>query len=129
MKRKRKRKIIKYLKSKEESQYNILDHIFKFYIDGNLKDLLNNYGFSKIECFPQIRKGANYLQINCWYYNLVVDIQFDDSCFDYCIYLPGISAEEFARSFIEKNYSDDFDFENFISDLHNKLDKDNRLKK
>lgn len=124
-----KRKIIKYLRLKEESQYNNLDRIYKFYIDGHLKELLNNYGFSEIECYSQIRNDANYLQMNFWYYNLVVTIEFDDLCFDYCIYLPGISAEQFDKSFIESTYSDDFNFEKFIGDLHNILEKDNRLKK
>ncbi|HBL85193.1 MAG: hypothetical protein A2Y17_11535 [Clostridiales bacterium GWF2_38_85] len=122
-----KRKIVKYLKNKEESQYTVLDNIFKLYIDGHLEELLNNYGFSEIKFYPHIRKNSNYLQIDFWYYNLVVNIQFDDLCFDYCIYLPGISAEKFDKGFIESNYSDNFNIENFISYLHTILNKDDRL--
>lgn len=49
-------KINKYLKSKDESQYNILDNIFKCYVDGHLEKLLNNYLFSEIEYYPNISK-------------------------------------------------------------------------
>ena len=50
------RKIINYLKSKDEREYNCLDSILKYYIEGHLERLLNNYGFSKIECFFEIWK-------------------------------------------------------------------------
>jgi|SRR5690554_547260 len=122
-----KRKIKRYLKSKEESKYNNLDRVFKFYIDGLLKELLKKYGFSKIEIFPKIWKDNNNLQINFWYYNLVVGVDLFNLHFDYVIYLPGINAEQLDKCFIESSYSDDFNIVNFIGDLYNILEKDNRL--
>jgi len=124
-----KRKIKRYLKLKEENKYNNLDCIFKIYIDGLLKELLEKYGFSKIEIFPEIWKDNNNLQINFRYYNLVVGVDLFNLRFDYVIYLPGITAEQLDKSFIESSYSDDFNIVNFIGDLYSILEKDNRLHK
>lgn len=122
-------KINKYLKSKDESQYNILDKIFKCYINGHLKKLLNNYQFSKIEYYPHISKRGDLLQIDFWHHNLHANIEFDENSFDYIIYLPGISAEDFDKGIIKKEYDHDFDIEKFFEDFHNMLQKDSRLKK
>lgn len=121
------RKVTKYLKSKDESQYNILDKIFKYYVDGHLEKLLSNYPFSKIEIYSQIDKKANSLQINFWYYNLVVGIDFCDSSFDHVIYLPCVSPKDFDKSFIKSNYNADFNIEKFFEDFYAMLQKDSRL--
>lgn len=122
-------KINKYLKSKGEGQYNILDKIFKCYVNGHLMKLLNNYQYSKIEYYPHISKRGNLLQVDFWYHNLHANIEFDENSFDYVIYLPGISAEDFAKCIIEKEYDYDFDVEKFFEDFHSMLQKDCRLKK
>lgn len=122
-------KINKYLKSKDESQYNNLDKIFKYYVDGHLKNLLSNYHYSKIEYYPRISKRGNLLQIDFWYFNLHINIEFDVYNFDYIIYLPGISAEDFEKGITEKEYDQDFSIEKFFEDFHNMLQKDGRLKK
>lgn len=122
-------KINKYLKSKDESQYNILDKIFKCYINGHLKKLLNNYQFSRIEYYPHISKRGDLLQIDFWHHNLHANIEFDENSFDYIIYLPGISAEDFDKGIIKKEYDHDFDIEKFFEDFHNMLQEDSRLKK
>ena len=121
-------KINKYLKSKEESQYNNLDRILKDYTEGRLKKLLSNYPYSKIEYYPHIGKRGNLLQVDFWYHNLHINIEFDINGFDYITYLPGISAEDFEQGIIKKEYDDDFNIENFFADFHNMLEKDSRLK-
>lgn len=124
------RKINKYLKSLEERQYNFLDKTFEYYVDGHLEKFLSNYNFSKIECFSHFdKKRGNSLQVNFWYYNLVVGIDFFDSNYGYVVYLPGISADELDKSFITNNYSEDFGIEKFIIYLHSLLEKDQRLNK
>lgn len=123
------RKINKYLKLKNKSQYNCLDNIFINYINGKLQKILENYNFKKINIYPLIGKRGNYLQVECFFYNLTVDIGFDEDNFDYIIYLPGISAEDFEKGIIEKEYEHDFDIEKFFEDFHNMLQKDSRLKK
>ncbi len=122
-------KINKYLKSKDESQYNILDKILKYYVDGYLEKLMNNYQFLKIEYYPLISKRGNLLQIDFWHHNLHVNIEFDVINFDYIIYLPGISAEDFEKGIITKEYDHDFDIEKFFENFYNMLQKDSRLSK
>lgn len=122
------RRINKYLKSKNNSQYNCLDNILIYYVDGNLQKVLERYNFKKINIYPVIGKKGNYLQIECFFYNLTVNIEFDENSFDYIIYLPGISAEDFDKGIIQKEYKDDFDIEKFFEHFHNILQKDSRLK-
>ena len=64
-----------------------------------------------------------------FFYNLTVDIGFDENSFDYIIYLPGISAEDFDKGIIQKEYDHNFGIEKFFGDFHNMLQKDGRLKK
>lgn len=123
-----KRKIIKYLKKKNQSEYSELDKIFTKYLDGSLENLLCNLGFSNIEIFPQIRRRANYLQLNFWYRNLVVDLGFDEEDFDYCVYLPGISAKEFEQGFVKFKYNENFNIEDFFKKFQYELSCDKRLK-
>ena len=123
------RKINKYLKSKNVSQYNCLDNILIDYVNGKLQKILENYNLKKINIYPLIGRKGNYLQIECFFHNLTVDIGFDENSFDYMVYLPGISAEDFAKGIIEKEYAHDFDIEKFFEDFYNMLQKDSRLKK
>ena len=122
-------KINKYLKSKNASQYNYLDNILIYYVNGKLQKILEKYNFKKIGIYPLVGKKGNYLQIECFYHNLTVDIGFDEDSFDYIVYLPGISAEDFEKSITKKGYSNDFNIEKFFDDFHNMLQRDDRLKK
>ena len=123
------RKINKYLKSKNSSQYNCLDNLLEYYVNGKLQKLLESYNFRDINIYALIGgKRGNYLQIECSFYNLTVDIGFDEDCFDYTIYLPGISAEGFEKATIVKEYVNNFNIEKFFEDFHNMLQKDSRLK-
>lgn len=122
------RKINKYLKLKNMSQYNCLDDILVYYVSGELQKLLEYYNFKKINIYPLIGRKGNYLQIECFFHNLTVDIGFDENSFDYIIYLPGISAEDFDKGITQKEYDLDFGIEKFFKDFHNMLQKDSRLK-
>ena len=122
------RKINKYLKLKNMSQYNCLDDILVYYVSGKLQKLLEYYNFKKINIYPLIGRKGNYLQIECFFHNLTVDIGFDENSFDYIIYLPGISAEDFDKGITQKEYDLDFGIEKFFKDFHNMLQKDSRLK-
>jgi hypothetical protein len=123
------RKIVKYLKNKEITQYTALDNIFITYINGDLKELLNNYGFTKIEFFPKLSKGDKHFQIYFIYFNLRVIIEFRDLWFEYCIYAPYDSVDLIDKCIIRSNYNDDFNIETFINYLNTTINKDNRLKK
>ena len=122
------RKINKYLKLKNMSQYNCLDDILVYYVSGELQKLLEYYNFKKINIYPLIGRKGNYLQIECFFHNLTVDIGFDENSFDYIIYLPGISAEDFDKGITQKEYDLDFGIEKFFKDFHNMLQKESRLK-
>ena len=122
------RKINKYLKLKNMSQYNCLDDILVYYVSGELQKLLEYYNFKKINIYPLIGRKGNYLQIECFFHNLTVDIGFDENCFDYIIYFPGISAVDFDKGITQKEYDLDFGIEKFFKDFHNMLQKDSRLK-
>lgn len=122
-------KINKYLKLKDNSQYNCLDNLLICYVNGKLQKILENYNFKKINIYPLISKRGNYLQIECFFYNLTVDIGFDENNFDYIIYLPGISVGDFEKGIIKKEYDHDFDIEKFFENFYNMLQKDSRLKK
>lgn len=122
------RKINKYLKLKNMSQYNCLDNILVYYVSGKLQKLLEYYNFKKINIYPLIGRKGNYLQIECFFHNLTVDIGFDENSFDYIIYLPGISAEDFDKGITQKEYDPDFGIEKFFKYFHNMLQKDSRLK-
>ncbi|MBO4988936.1 MAG: hypothetical protein J6D37_01255 [Clostridia bacterium] len=123
------RKITKYLNSKAESEYTMLDRLLKQYLDGELEMVLKRYGFTKIEIFSKIGKRENDLQIYFRYYNFALDIDFSDRAFDYTAYLPGISAEEYENSIIRCNYEKNFSFEGFVARLQSELSQDTRLKK
>ncbi len=121
------RKINKYLKSKDERLYNILDKLLKCYIDGRLQMLLNSYNYSNIQFYPHISKRGNLLQVDFGYRNLHINIEFDDNNYDYIIYLPGISAEDFDKGITTKAYDPDFNIESFFEAFHHMLQKDSRL--
>ena len=61
------RKINKYLKSKNNDQYNCLDNILICYVNGKLQKILESYNFNKINIYSVIGKKGNYLQIECFF--------------------------------------------------------------
>lgn len=121
------RKINKYLKSKNNDQYNCLDNILICYVNGKLQNILESYNFNKINIYSVIGKKGNYLQIECFFYNLTVNIEFDENSFNYIMYVPGISADDFDKSIIKKEYEHDFNIENFFKDLIKECDEQFKL--
>ena len=121
------RRIIKYLKKKEESQYTILDNIFQYYIDGRLEELLQQNDFTDIEIYPELHKSGSLMQLRFRYYNLIVDIEFAELTYEYCISTPEISAEEFDEGFVKNKYSEDFNIENLIKNIYTMLINDKRF--
>ena len=81
-----KRRIAKYLKSKEESQYSKLDYILSLYLSGSLAQIINKYDFLKIEIFTEKLYNGFGLQVRFCYFNLTVIIDFFDLDFEFIIY-------------------------------------------
>lgn len=123
------RKINKYLKSKDESEYGYLENIFKYYVDGNLEKLLDRYNFSNIELYPELNKRGNSFQINFYYFNLMVFINFDDIEIDYGVYLEDMPPLYIDDCFVSLEYDKDFNIENFFEKFYKMLQRDSRLKR
>jgi len=124
------RKVIKYLESKEESQYNNLDKVLKYYCDGELQKEMEEQNFSDFEFFPKInKKKGNWMQIYCSYFNLVIIIDLVDEKIDTVVYLAGMSSNELDNCSTSYRYADDFTVENFFENFSDMLKNDNRLKK
>jgi len=118
-----KRKIRKYLTKTNIESYGPLEYIFDFYVSGKLEVLLHNLGFKEVDILYQIRNELSYLQIDMKKDNLVINVEFDKTEYDYIVYSPGISAEEFSEK-LETNtyiYSEDFSIEDFMVRLSNNL--------
>lgn len=122
------RKVAKYLQGRNEAEYSVLDKILKLYLDGNLEKFLSEYGFWRIEIFPSISKNDNSIQI-CFNYSCFSAIlEFKESYFEYCKYLPGCSADELDESIVKEYYTEGFTFERFIERFSKELNNDERIK-
>jgi hypothetical protein len=118
-----KRKIRKYLAKTNIESHGPLEFIFDFYVGGKLEALLLDLGFKEVDIIYQIRNESSYLQIDMKKDNLVINVEFDKTEYDYIIYSPGISAEEFYEK-IKTNtyiYSEEFSIEDFMVRLSNDL--------
>lgn len=78
-----KKKILKYLNSKNINSYSNLDKILKQYIDGDIEKTLSKYNFSKIEIFVDILKKGNFMEIFLYYKNLTISIGITEDLIDY----------------------------------------------
>ena len=104
-----KKRIGKYLSSKEAISYSQVDIILKMFVDGKIEKELEKYKFYDIEIFPSINKQyGNTIQINFKLYNLVATIDFSEDGYEYNIYSIGCSFEQVRGNFIHCCYSEDF---------------------
>ena len=67
-----KRKISRYLNSKEKSEYDNLDKIFELYLNGNIKELLSEY--VGVGIYLSFNKLGKTIQLNYNYQNIYVII-------------------------------------------------------
>ena len=113
-----KRKIVKYLNSKDKSNYSKLDFIFEDYLSGRLKQLLIDRGFKHIEIFYQINKKlGNYIDIDCKYCSFNITLIFENTEYFQSIYLPYCSFEELEKGEKYLQYEDDFTIEKYLDNL------------
>ena len=120
-------RVIKYLQSKEKQHYNFLDVMLKKYIDGEIERILKTKNYSEIEIYPLINKKGNSMEIYCNYYNLKIIFDFQESVVEYCIYLPRDKASALEKGTIKEFYEYDFEIEQFIEKVSQKLNGDSRL--
>lgn len=121
-----KRKIAKYLNTKDSSQYDNLDKIFVMYLNGNIKSLLSKY--KEVDIFATLNKKGKSIQLNYSYNNIYVTIDFFENKYSTVIYPTKTSIDEFTNLFVDTLYSNDFNLENLIKEIDEKLKNHPELK-
>ena len=121
-----KRKIEKYLNSKDENEYSNLDRIFELYLSGDIKKLLSKYDGVIIS--PIINKLGKTIQLNYNYHNIYVIIDFFEDKYNVVVYHAGINAEDLEKLFIDYEYPNDFDLEKLIKKIDEKIKNHPKLK-
>ncbi len=121
-----KKKIEKYLKSKEKSKYNNLDKILKMYLTGEIKKILSKYNGVVIDV--SFSKSKKNIQLNYNYNNIYVTIDFFEDKYNLVVYHSGMSEEDLEKLFIDYDYQDDFDLEKLIEKIDSCIKNHPRLK-
>ena len=121
-----KRKIEKYLNSKDENEYSNLDRIFELYLSGDIKKLLSKY--AGVGIYPTINKLGKTIQLNYNYHNIYVIIDFFEDKYNVVIYHAGINADELEKLFIDYDYQNNFSLEKLINEIDIKIKNHPKLK-
>ncbi len=121
-----KRKISRYLNSKEKSEYDNLDKIFELYLNGNIKALLSEY--VGVNIYLSFNKLGKTIQLNYNYQNIYVIIDFFEDKYDIVVYYAGIKEEELEKLFIDYDYKNDFVLEKVIKEIDIKIKNHPKLK-
>ncbi len=121
-----KRKLSRYLNSKEKSEYDNLDKIFELYLNGNIKALLSEY--VGVSIYLSFNKLGKTIQLNYNYQNIFVIIDFFEDKYDIVVYYAGIKEEELEKLFIDYDYKNDFVLEKVIKEIDIKIKNHPKLK-
>ncbi|WP_286224295.1 hypothetical protein [Thomasclavelia cocleata] len=121
-----KRKISRYLNSKEKCEYDNLDKIFELFLNGNIKELLSEY--VGVGIYPSFNKLGKTIQLNYNYQNIYVIIDFFEDKYDIVVYYAGIKEEELEKLFIDYDYKNDFVLEKVIKEIDIKIKNHPKLK-
>ena len=121
-----KRKLPRYLNSKEKSEYDNLDKIFELYLNGNIKALLSEY--VGVNIYLSFNKLGKTIQLNYNYQNIYVIIDFFEDKYDIVVYYAGIKEEELEKLFIDYDYKNDFVLEKVIKEIDIKIKNHPKLK-
>ena len=70
-----KKKLVKYLNSKDKSIYSNLDKIFLLYNSNELYKILKYNGATNIEFYPTINSKDKSLQVYFNYYNMCASVE------------------------------------------------------
>lgn len=114
-----KRKIEKYLESKEKSKYDNLDRILEMCLTGEIERLLSKY--SGVGIYPSFYEDGKTIQLNYNYNNIYVIIDFFEDKYNLVVYYSGISVDDLEKLFIDYDYQDDFDLKNLIREIDLKI--------
>lgn len=120
-----KRKIENYLNSKDENEYSNLDRIFELYLSGDIKKLLSKY--VGVGVYPTINKLGKTIQLNYNYHNIYVIIDFFENKYNVVVYCDDINTEDLKKHFIDYEYPTDFNLENLIKEIDERIKKHPKL--
>ena len=116
-----KNKIIQYLNSKKNDEYNYLDILLKKYCNGELSQLLSKYKFTNIEIFPKISKNGNSIEMSLTYQNIAAIISLTDNEIEYSIYQLYATADEVNKNTLNLECSVEFSFEELLNLIYEKM--------
>lgn len=121
-----KRKIENYLNSKDKNEYTNLDRIFEMYFNGELKKILSIYEGVKI--YPSIYQDIKTIQLNYNFKNIYVTIDFFEDKYSVVIYDAETNAEELEKLSTDYAYPKNFNLEQLIKEIDEKIKKHPKLK-
>lgn len=121
-----KKRLKKYIETKEKSTYNNLDRIIEMYLNGEIKRLLSKY--SGVRIYPSFYEDSKTIQLNYNFNNIYVVIDFFDNKYNVVVFHSGINLEDLEKLFIDYDYQDDFDLENLIKEVDTKIKGHPKLK-
>lgn len=121
-----KRKLKKYLQTKQTCNYSSLDKLFVSYLSGEIKNLLSKY--DDVNIYPRLSNDCNTIQLSYSYNNIHIGIDFFENNYDVVIYHTGISIDEFEKSFIKYNYNECFNLKALIESIDKKIKNHPELK-
>ena len=121
-----KKKIDKYLKSKEKINYHDLDRIFEMYFNGELKKILSIYEGVKI--YPSIYQDIKTIQLNYNFKNIYVTIDFFEDKYSVVIYDAETNAKKIKKLSTDYAYPKNFNLEQLIKEIDEKIKKHQKLK-
>ncbi len=125
-----KKKIKKYLLSKNKHEYSNLDQLLEIYLNNEIKYLLSNY--ERVNIYPSICKVKGKLektiQICFNYHNIYVVIDFFEDKYNLVIYPSGISVDDLEKLFIDYEYPDDFTLQKLIKNIDSQIKNHSKLR-
>lgn len=123
-----KNKIIQYLNSKKNDEYNYLDVLLEKYCNGELFQLLSKYKFANIEIYPKISKKGNAIDMCLTYQNIATNISLTEDEIEYSIYHLYATVNEVNENTFQLKYNEEFSFEDLLNSIYEKMLNHYKLK-
>ena len=111
-----KRKIKKYLNSKEKKEYNNLDKIFELYLNGDIEKILSKY--SGVGIYPQFNKLGKSIQLTYNHHNIFVVMDFFDDKYNVVIYSTDMNLDDLDKFSFDYEYQDNFNLEELVNEIY-----------
>ncbi|HEY8363729.1 MAG TPA: hypothetical protein VIK77_12815 [Tissierellaceae bacterium] len=120
------RKISKYLASKDKKEYNNLDKIFELYLYDEIKKSLSKY--AGVGIYPTVNNCGKNIQLNYNYHNIYVIIDFFEDKYNVVVYHSGVSCDELEKLSVDYDYQENFSLRALIQEVDLKIKNHPKLK-